>query len=332
MARCRLVEGRAHHLALDRARHVGDLFRPLVDQQHDQVHLGMVGDDAVRDVLHQHRLAGARLGDDQRALALAERGHDVDHPTADVLIARILDLEGQLLGRVVGRQVVEMDPVPRALRRIEVDRVDLEQGEVALALLGRADLAIDEVAGAQAEAPDLARRHVDVIRPGQIVDVRRAQEAEAVLQDLQHALAVDRNAALGQALERREHEIGLAQRAGVLDPEFLGVFQQFCRRAPLQLGQVHEAGDVGFVFFGYGSGFLLEHLDLARLGELLRKHTLRAAAGPPPAVVGFGADEVAHAGRIWTVAVPSQFNHLCQTLNRGRSGVLLVVRASEPAR
>ena len=69
----RLVEGRRDDLALDRALHVGDFFRPLVDEQHDQVDLGVVGGDAVGDVLQQHRLAGARRRDDQAALALADR-------------------------------------------------------------------------------------------------------------------------------------------------------------------------------------------------------------------------------------------------------------------
>ena len=203
----------------------------------------MVGDDAVRDVLHQHRLAGARLGDDQGALPLAERRHDVDHATADVLVARVDDLEAQLLGRVVRRQVVEMDAVAGAILRVEVDGVDPQQREVALALLGRSHLAVDHVAGAQPEAADLARRHVDVVGPGHVVDVRRAQKAEAVLQDLEHALAVDRHAALGQALERRKHQIRLAQHARVLDPELLGIGEQLGRRAALELGQVHVAGD-----------------------------------------------------------------------------------------
>jgi hypothetical protein len=36
----RLVEGRGDDLALDRALHVGDLLRALVDQQHDQTSSG----------------------------------------------------------------------------------------------------------------------------------------------------------------------------------------------------------------------------------------------------------------------------------------------------
>ena len=39
----RLVEGGRDDLALDRATHVGDLFRPLVDEQDDQLDIGMVG-------------------------------------------------------------------------------------------------------------------------------------------------------------------------------------------------------------------------------------------------------------------------------------------------
>jgi hypothetical protein len=49
-------------------RCIGDFFRPLVDEQHDQVDLGVVPGDAVGDVLQQHRLAGARQRDDQAAL------------------------------------------------------------------------------------------------------------------------------------------------------------------------------------------------------------------------------------------------------------------------
>jgi probable HAF family extracellular repeat protein len=39
----RLVEGRRDHLAVDRSLHVGDLLGPLVDEQHDQVDLRVVG-------------------------------------------------------------------------------------------------------------------------------------------------------------------------------------------------------------------------------------------------------------------------------------------------
>ena len=135
VARGRLVEGRGDHLALHRALHVGHFLGPLVDQQHDQEAFRMVGGDRVGDVLQQHRLAGARRRHDQRALALADRRHDVDDARREILLGRILVLHVQPLFGVERRQVVEVDLVARLLGVLEIDRVDLEQREVALALL-----------------------------------------------------------------------------------------------------------------------------------------------------------------------------------------------------
>ena len=42
VAGCRLVEGGTDDLALDRALHVGDFFRALVDEQDDEDHFRVV--------------------------------------------------------------------------------------------------------------------------------------------------------------------------------------------------------------------------------------------------------------------------------------------------
>jgi hypothetical protein len=121
-----------------RALHVGDLFGPLVDEQHDEVDLGVVVHDGVGDVLQQHRLAGARRRDDQRALALADGAEQVDD--AGRVVLRGVGTRGCSRPRVERRQVVEEDLVARDLGRLEVDRLDLEQREVALVVLRGADL------------------------------------------------------------------------------------------------------------------------------------------------------------------------------------------------
>src|SRR3546814_13511934 len=69
------------------------------------------------------------------------------------------------------------------------------------------------VAGAQAEAAYLAGAHIDVVRSGEKVRFRRAQEPEAVLQYLQHAAAVDRLVVFRQVLEDREHHILLDRKS-----------------------------------------------------------------------------------------------------------------------
>jgi hypothetical protein len=115
------------------------------------------------------------------------------------------------------------------VRLLEVDGVDLQQREVALALLGAADVAVDRIAGAQAEAADLRRRDIDVVGAGQIVRFRRAQESEAVRQHFDDAFADDVDFLLRQLFEDGEHQLLLAHGAGVLDFEFLGKHEQFGR-------------------------------------------------------------------------------------------------------
>ena len=85
VTRRRFIEGGADDFAVYAARHIGDFFRPLIDQQHDQEDFGMIGGDGGCDVLQHHRLTGARRRDDQRALALADGGDQVDHPRGEIL-------------------------------------------------------------------------------------------------------------------------------------------------------------------------------------------------------------------------------------------------------
>ena len=239
VARGRFVEGRRDHFAAHRALHFGHFLRPLVDQQHDQHHVRVIGRDRVRDVLHQHGLAALGARDQQAALALADRRNDVDQSPGDVLLAAHVALEDQRLVGEQRRQVLEQDAVLGRLRRDAVDLVDLDQREVALAVLRRAHLAFDRVAGVQVEAPDLRRRDVDVVGAGEVRRLGRAQEAEAVRQDFQRAVAEDLLAALGALLQDRKHQLLLAQPVGVVDLEADGHFEQLGNVQGFEFGKVH---------------------------------------------------------------------------------------------
>ncbi len=57
---------------------------PLVDEQHDQLDLGVVALDRRGDRLHHGRLAGLRRRHDDAALALADRRDEVDDPRRHV--------------------------------------------------------------------------------------------------------------------------------------------------------------------------------------------------------------------------------------------------------
>src|SRR5215510_11247395 len=148
VARSRLVEGRRNHFAVDRTLHVRDFFRALVYQQDDQRDFGVIFGDGVGDGLQQHRLAGARRSDDQRALPFSDRSEQVGHTPRKVLG---IGLHPQMLVRIERRQIVEEDLVARDVRRFEVDRLYLDQREITLALFRRTDLARDRVAGARVD-------------------------------------------------------------------------------------------------------------------------------------------------------------------------------------
>ncbi len=227
VAHRRFVEGRGNHLALHRALHVGDFFRPLVDQQHDQIAFRMIVRDRVGDVLQQYGLAGARRRHDQRALTLADRRHNVDDARRKILFGRIFVFHLQPLVGIERRQVVEVDLVARFFRVFEIERIDLEQREVAFAFLGAADVSVDGVTGAQSEPADLRGRNVDVVRAGEIVGFRRAQKAETVRQYFDDTLADNVGLAGGELFENAEHQFLFAHGRSVLDFELFGKGNEF---------------------------------------------------------------------------------------------------------
>src|SRR6266571_3206866 len=205
MVVARPVEGRVDHLRLGRALHVGDLFRPLVDEQDDEDHLWVVGADRVGDLLHEGRLASLWRRHDQATLPLADRGHDVHDPRGD-LRRRVLEPE-PLVGVQRG-EVLEVLAVAGDLGLHAVDLVDPHERRVLLGVTGQLDRAFDLVAAAQARAPDHRQRHVDVVGARQVaVD---PQEAVGLLRGAVTALA----GALGGGAVRLLATAGLLVAAG----------------------------------------------------------------------------------------------------------------------
>ena len=142
--------------------------------------------------------------------------------------------ELDLLFRIVGSEVVEEDLGPGDLGVLVVDRVHLEEREVAFAFLGRPDLAGDRVAGPDIEPPYLGRRYIDVVGAGQIIVVRRPQESEPVREDLKHALSEDHAVLLGLRLQDGEDQLLLAHAADAFDLQIVGHRREFGDAFPFQ--------------------------------------------------------------------------------------------------
>ena len=94
------------------------------------------------------------------------------------------------------------------------------------------------VAGAQVEPADLRRADVGVVRAGQVAGLGRAEEAEAVRQDLQHAVGLHAFAVAGQHLQDREDDVLLAGAGHALaDLQLVGDLQQLVRGHALEVAQ-----------------------------------------------------------------------------------------------
>src|SRR5450830_363075 len=153
--------------------------------------------DGVGQLLEDRGLAGLRRRDDQAALALADGAQQVHDARGRVVL---LGLEAQALLGEERRELLEHRAPGRHLGVDAVDGVDLEQRVVLLVVFGLAYLAEDLVAAPQAEAADLAERHVHVaVALGEAVG---AQEAETVRQYVEDAGAGDGRAVVARLLPR----------------------------------------------------------------------------------------------------------------------------------
>jgi hypothetical protein len=120
-----------------------------------------------------------------------------------------------------------------------VDLADFEQRKIPLAVLGRPNEPRHGVARAQVETAYLTRADVDIVGTREIRAVRRAQEAEAVLQDLEHAFAEDVFAVLGVGFQDREDDVLLAGSSKILEAHRFGELYQRGRGPCLELGEIH---------------------------------------------------------------------------------------------
>src|SRR5215831_1910139 len=197
----RPVEGRVDDLALDRALHVRDFLGPLVHQHDHEVTLGVVLGDRVGDGLQDQRLARLRRRHDETALALADRGDQVDDPRRQV--GRV-GLQPQPLLRVQRHELGELRTGPRLLRVETVDLVEPDQGVELLpplALAWLADRALDNVPLAQAVLAHLRERDVHVVGSRQVAG---GADERVVVEHVEDPGDRDQHVVLG------DHGLGIA--------------------------------------------------------------------------------------------------------------------------
>jgi hypothetical protein len=205
----RLVVGRGDDLALDRAPEVRGLLGALVDEQHDEVHVGVGQADAVGDLLEQDRLARARRGRDQAALAHADGRDQVEH--AHVVGGTVVALDGlaalehEALGGIDRGQLLEERQHRGLVGGQAVDGLHVHDGEAAAQALGPT---IDLAARAQVRRASQRDGQVGIGVLGDVAGGDAPQPALAVGSQLEHAGDPD-------ALLRAEGDVVAARRPGL---------------------------------------------------------------------------------------------------------------------
>src|SRR5258706_2080578 len=199
----------------------------------------MVGGNRVGDALQQHRLTGTRRRHDETALPFADGRKQIHHAAGEILPG---SFQAQALVGIERREIAEEDLVARFLRRFKIDGVDFDEREVTLALFRRPDLSGDSITGAKIEAPYLRRRYVNVVRPGQVVVLGRAQETESVRQAFQDALGENEAALLSLRLQNLENQLLLAKTGGAHDSEVLRNLVEILDAHVFELYQIESIG------------------------------------------------------------------------------------------
>ena len=115
-----LVEGRGDHLCVYRAGHIRDFLRTLIDEQHHDVSLGVVGSNGIGNVFHQDSLTCLRLSHNQCTLTLTNRREQIDDTDARICGSPVA-AKGELLLREEWREVLEGHAVTYLRRYSAID-------------------------------------------------------------------------------------------------------------------------------------------------------------------------------------------------------------------
>ena len=93
----------------------------------------------------------------------------------------------------------------RFLRSLQINGLKFQQRKIAFRVLRGTDKACYRITRAQPKASDLAWRHINIVRAGQIRTNGRSQEAKTILQYFDHALTSDFLPSLGVRFKNREY-------------------------------------------------------------------------------------------------------------------------------
>ena len=168
--------------------------------------------------------------------------------------------------------------------------LNLEQREKALLVLGRTNLAGDEIAGLQVKTANLGRRDINILGAGEVIETAGAQEAEALRQYFQNTFREQNPGALGIFLQKLKNQFVFPHGAEIFDTHFTGLGVEVRHGHRLKFSDVHagwrraagsRSGFVGFLRFD-GTGRRLQFEFRRRDGTARQfRRFFQGACGDP---------------------------------------------------
>ena len=158
----RLVKGRGNDLGIDGTCHIRHLLRTLIDEEHHDICLWMVGSNGVGDILHQNSLTRLGLSHNERTLSLANRREQIYDTRRDVGGAAVT-AESEFLFGEKRCEVLKGYTVTYLAWITAIDLCDATESEVFLCTIGGTYLALYHITCFKGVLTDLLYSKIYII-------------------------------------------------------------------------------------------------------------------------------------------------------------------------
>ncbi len=184
----RFIKRWADDFSIHASLEICNLFRTLINEQHDQYNFRMIGDNALCDCLQQHCLTGPRRSYNQSALSFSDWRQQIHNAGGKIFL---LVFQPDALVGIQRSQVVKKDLVASFCGMFKVNGFHFDEREIAFSIFGRPDLSRNCVPCPEIELSNLWRRNVNVIRSRQIVVIGGPEEAKTFRKYFENSFSED---------------------------------------------------------------------------------------------------------------------------------------------
>ena len=183
----------------------------------------------MRNILQKNSLTRTRRCYNQPALALANWGHNINHPRRKVLARRIIDLHLQPFIRIEWGQIVKIDFMLGFFRVFKINCVGLDQGKISLTVFWAPNWAFNCIARTKRKFPNLIGADINIIWPSKVISICRPQEPKSIKQDFDHTFPDDLHITRRQIFQNRKHQFLFTQSTRSFHFKLFSQTQEFSR-------------------------------------------------------------------------------------------------------